>query len=58
MIARAEGADATADSVGERLLSEAVAERYPALLAFQNQIEGIEKQMVEEVQKTKLEPKL
>jgi len=50
MIARGEGADKTADEVGDRLLSETIAQRYPALVIFQKQIDAIEKQMIEEVQ--------
>lgn len=49
VIARAEGGDASADSVGERLLSGAVATWYPALVALQKEIDAVEEKMVEAV---------
>lgn len=49
MIARAEGGDATADSVGERLLSESITSRYPAFVNLQRKIAEIELEMVEAV---------
>lgn len=49
MIARAEGGDSTADSVGERLLSESITSRYPALVNLQKKIAEIELEMVEAV---------
>jgi hypothetical protein len=51
VIARAEGVDETADAVGERLLSETVENRYPALVALQKEIEVIESRMVEAIKK-------
>lgn len=53
MIARGEASDASADSVGERLLSETIETRYPALVALQKQIESIEEKMVESVKEGK-----
>lgn len=49
IIARAEGGDSTADSVGDRCLSEYVASRYPALTALQNKVKDVESEMVEAV---------
>lgn len=49
VIARAEGGDATADAVGERLLSEAVATKYPALVNLQKKIKEVEDEMVKAV---------
>lgn len=37
----------TADEMGERLLSETIAQRYPALAALQKEIDVIEAAMVE-----------
>lgn len=48
-VARAEGEGSSTDAVGERLLSETLATRYPALAALQKQIDDIEAQMVEAV---------
>lgn len=50
-IARAEGGDATADSVADRLLSEMVATKYPALIALQKEIEAVEAKMLAAVKK-------
>lgn len=50
MIARGEGPEKTVDEVGDRLLSETIAKRYPALPSFQKQIEAIEDEMVKSVQ--------
>lgn len=51
VIARSEGGEATADSVGERCLFEYITSRYPGLTALQNKIEEIETQMVEEARR-------
>lgn len=48
-IARAEGAESSADAVGERLLSEAIEKRYPALVTLQKEIGAIESKMVEAI---------
>lgn len=47
VIARAEGGESTADSVGDRLLSEHITSRYPALVALQKEIDAVEEKMVE-----------
>lgn len=49
MVARSEGAAVTADEVGDRLLSWALEQRYPALKALQKKIEDVEAEMVEAV---------
>ena len=49
VIARAEGGESTADSVGERCLSEHITSRYPALVALQKKIEDVEKEMVQAI---------
>lgn len=49
VIARAEGGDSTADSVGDRYLTEAIASKHPQLIELQKQIEEIERQMVETI---------
>lgn len=46
VIARAEGGDSTADSVGDRYLSEHIASRHPTLAALQKKIEDVEAEMV------------
>lgn len=48
-IAKAEGNESTADSVGERLLSEKLQKDYSALMALQKKIESVEQEMVEAV---------
>lgn len=53
IIARSEASDASADSVGERLLSETIEKSYPALVALQKQIDAIEEKMVESVKEGK-----
>lgn len=54
-IAKAEGNESTADSVGERLLSEKLAKDYPALMALQKRIEEVEAEMVASVTMRNLE---
>lgn len=49
VIARAEGGDSTADSVGDRYLSEHIASRHPALAVLQKEIDTVEAKMVEAV---------
>lgn len=49
VIAKAEGPDTMVDEVGDRLLSEYIAMRYPALVSHQKKIEAIESEMVESV---------
>jgi hypothetical protein len=51
VIARAEGGESSADAVGERLLSETLTTRYPALALIQKEIEALEEKMVESVRK-------
>jgi hypothetical protein len=47
VIARSEGAESSADSVGDRLLSETLTSRYPGLVSLQKEIDVIEEKMVE-----------
>ena len=49
VIARAEGGESTADSVGERCLSEHITSRYPALVALQKKISEVEEEMIKAV---------
>lgn len=50
VIAKSEGPETTVDEVGDRLLSEYIAMRYPALTSHQKKIEEIEAEMVREIQ--------
>jgi hypothetical protein len=49
MIARGEGVEKTADEVGDRLLSEVIAERYPGLVNLQKEIDALENDMIEKI---------
>lgn len=53
VIARAEGTDITPDEVGDRLLSEVIAAKYPTLAKFEKEIETIEAKMVTHVKESK-----
>lgn len=47
VISRAEGTDVTPDEVGDRLLGEIIAVKYPTLAKFEAEIAGIEAKMME-----------
>jgi len=49
IIARAEGGDSTADSVGDKCLSEHITSRYPALAILQKKVKDVEEEMIEAV---------
>lgn len=51
LVARSEGPKKTVDEVGDRLLSEALTTRYPALALFQKQMEELESQTLESISK-------
>lgn len=51
-IARAEGGESSADSVGERLLSETLKRDYAALILIQTEIDALESRMVQAVKRS------
>lgn len=52
VIAKSESPETTVDEVADRLLSEYISARYPALASLQKKVEDIESEMVETVKST------
>lgn len=52
IVARSEGPEKTVDEVADRILSESLTTRYPALVLFQKQIEELETQTLESISKS------
>lgn len=53
VISRAEGTDVTPDEVGDRLLGEIIAAKYPTLAEFEREIAVIEGKMASSVREAK-----
>lgn len=52
-VARSEGTAVSIDEVGDRLLSWAISQKYPALASYQKQISELEIAMAEAIQGNK-----
>lgn len=55
IIARSEGSNVTADEVGDRLLSWALSQQFPALISLRKKQEALEAEMLTAVRKDSTE---